>query len=334
MIKSVFYSILFFSILIFSCTPKKNSEEFSQKETVVTEDGDFMKDWFLATGDWSNDPQLYVREFGSGRDTIILLHGGWGGDHEGMIEMVEGLKDEYKFFTYEQRGSLRSPFPDSLITFQHHIQDLELLRKELDLNTMTVVGHSMGTVLASAYASQYPSHIKKLVLISPVDLKNPYPEEEQVLYKASYAKYESFSKRPEVETEFRKNHLLRQNPPLTSKEETIKDRINFASMMMYDVSKWNKLSNGRALFKSNVFALTQKTYPKDGWDYIEEFKKHSYPISMIIGDHDRFDFGNPITEKWSKEVPRTTFVSLQNAGHMIWIDQPEELTKILRQQLQ
>jgi hypothetical protein len=42
-----------------------------------------MADWFLSTGDWQNDPQLYVREFGRGSERVVMLHGGWGAEHNG-----------------------------------------------------------------------------------------------------------------------------------------------------------------------------------------------------------------------------------------------------------
>ena len=37
-----------------------------------------MKDWFLTTGVWNRDAELYIREFGNGKDTVIVIHGGWG----------------------------------------------------------------------------------------------------------------------------------------------------------------------------------------------------------------------------------------------------------------
>ncbi len=325
---------IFLILIVSSCNTEKHpatqqsfSSEISQSNT------EYMKDWFLSTGNWDTDPQIYVREFGTGKDTIILLHGGWGAEHSGMIDMVSGLGKEYKFITYEQRGSLRSPFPDSLITYNNHIEDVELLRKELGLKKLTLLGHSMGSVLAGAYSKRYPEYIEKLILVSPAFLKNPFPDEDLELLQHSQKAYENFSKSQDVDKELKRLNLLRQQPKLSSKEQTIINRINFANMMLYDISKWNKLNNGKALYKGNVYGLTEGTYPKKGWNFIEDFKKQPYPVSVIIGDHDRFDMGNHIFRKWTAEVPRANFISIKNAGHLLWIDQPEILTKILRQAL-
>lgn len=292
-----------------------------------------MDSWFLSTGEWETDPQIYIREFGAGVDTVVLLHGGWGAEHSGMIDMVKGLEKEYKFFAHEQRGSLRSPFPDSLITYDNHIKDIELLRMELGLNKLTLLGHSMGAVLASAYAQRYPEHIQKLILVSPAYLKNPFPEEDMELLRASQKAHEEFILRIEVEQELKKYDLSREGSSLSSKEETIENRIGFASRMLYDIGKWHKLNNGRALYKGEVYGLTESTYPENGWDFIKEFKSQSYPISVITGDHDLLDMENHITRKWISEVPRVNFTSINHGGHLLWIDQPENLTKTLGQSL-
>jgi len=120
---------------------------------------------------------------GEGSETIVMLHGGWGGEHSGFMAAVGDLKEQYHFVFYDQRGSLRSPSPDSSITFDRHVEDLELLRRELNVEQLRLVGHSMGAVLASAYASKYPHRIKRLTLLAPAYLKNPIPEEDEELHR-------------------------------------------------------------------------------------------------------------------------------------------------------
>lgn len=293
-----------------------------------------MKDWFLSTGDWENSPQLYVSEIGSGQDTVVMLHGGWGGEHSGLIEAVKDLLSQYHFVLYDQRGSLRSPFPDSLISFNNHIEDLELLRKELKLDRMTIVGHSMGAVLASAYAKRYPERVRKLVLLAPAYLKNPIPEEDSTLHQMEQSAGQAFLNRPQVLQELDKYGLNRSTPSLTSQEHTSRFRINFAKRMLYDVGKWPQLTGGRALYKGHVFSLTTETYPKSGWDFLDDFKKQPYPISIIIGDHDFLDFKNLLVKKWVRDVPRIKLSVIKSAGHLIWLDQPQKFKAALQGHLE
>ncbi len=193
--------------------------------------------WFLSTGDWDKNPQIFVREVGVGTKPIIMLHGGWGAEHSGLVKATIGLQNDFRYIFYEQRGSLRSPFPDSLITFKQHINDLELLRKELNLDKMTIVGHSMGSVLASAYASEYPEHVKKLVLLSPAHLKEPFPEEDKGIQHQQFLANKKFQNRIDVRKELKGYGLDRTDSLLNSREKTIKSRINFGKLMLYDISK-------------------------------------------------------------------------------------------------
>jgi proline iminopeptidase len=292
-----------------------------------------MDDWFLSTGNWQTDPQLYVREFGDGSELVVLLHGGWGGDHSGLLEAVKDLKARYRFILYDQRGSLRSPSPDATITFDRHIEDLERLRVELKVDTLNLVGHSMGAVLASAYAAKYPQRIRRLILLAPAYLKNPIPAEDRSIKDAQDASLQAFLNRPEVTHELERYRLNRSEPPLSSSEETAKFRINLYRRMLYDIRQWRALMGGRALYKGQVDALTTKTYPASGWDYLADFRRYAWPVGVIVGDHDFLDFGNRLIRKWVDGVPQIRLSIVERAGHLLWIDQPQRFAAELHRHL-
>lgn len=292
-----------------------------------------MTDWFIPTGDWNRSSELYVREFGTGTDTVIMLHGGWGADHEGLINAVAGLSKQFHFVFYDQRGSLRSPFPDSLITYDAHINDVELVRKALRLNKIKLVGHSMGGFLAASYASKYPDRIKVLVLLAPANLKIPIPSEDLSGLKQQSEKFNTFYNRPESDVEFKKYNLLRPENELSPLELNARFRIEFAKRMLYDITKWSSLTGGRALYKGNVFGLTEQTYPTAGWDLVSDLSSKSFPVRIITGDHDFLDYENLLIKKWIAGKKQFTFTQIPKAGHLLWIDQPDLVTKELAKAL-
>jgi len=47
------------------------------------------------------------------------------------------------------------------------LDSLEEWRDKMGINKMTLVGHSLGAYLVTAYALKYPQHVSRLVLLSP-----------------------------------------------------------------------------------------------------------------------------------------------------------------------
>ena len=103
--------------------------------------------------------------------------------------------------------------------------------------------------------------------------------------------------------------------------------------MLSDVPTWHRLTGGRALFKGNVDELTSKTYPAAGWDYVQEFKQRSYPVGIVVGDHDFLDFGNPAPREVGAGIPEIELRIVKNAGHLIWVDHPERVSEELHRLL-
>jgi pimeloyl-ACP methyl ester carboxylesterase len=55
------------------------------------------------------------------------------------------------------------------------VDSLEQWRHKSDIEKMTLVGHSLGGYLSTAYALKYPERVEKLVLVSPVGVPEPPP---------------------------------------------------------------------------------------------------------------------------------------------------------------
>lgn len=310
-----------------------STPSIAQQAHPVTDTLPRQVDWFLSTGDWQKDSQLYVREFGEGDETVVMLHGGWGAEHSGLVDAVRDLEREYRFVLYDQRGSLRSPAPDDSITYDRFVEDLEALRAELGLERMNIVAHSMGAVLAGAYAAKYPARIQRLVLIAPAYLKNPLPDEDRALKHQGYEASQKFAARPEVKSEMERYGLDRTDPPLSSREETARYRIDLARRMLFDVKKWRHLTGGRATFNRRVGGIIEPTYPAGGWDFFANFRQGGYPVTIMAGDHDFVDFGTPLLSKWTAGLANVQLKVIENAGHLIWIDQERAFSRELRSAL-
>lgn len=96
---------------------------------------------------------------------VFFLHGGPGGSSSPYMRR---FCDPAKFLMvlYDQRGSGKSkPFGEiKENTTQHLVEDIEQLRKHLNLEKIILFGGSWGVTLALAYAETYPANVSGLVL--------------------------------------------------------------------------------------------------------------------------------------------------------------------------
>lgn len=118
------------------------------------------------------DIDVHVLAVGSGRPLVVV-----GGPQLGHQYMrpLDALADRFGVVYYDARGSGRTETGDpSELSFAGAVDDLEALRQALDLDRMSVLGHSLGGHVAYLYASRHPEQMESLVL---VDVGPPLDEE-------------------------------------------------------------------------------------------------------------------------------------------------------------
>ncbi|MDP2497421.1 MAG: alpha/beta fold hydrolase [Candidatus Palauibacterales bacterium] len=107
----------------------------------------------------------YVVE-GTGRDTLLVLHGGPGAGLETVRDAVAPLARDRVLLLYDQRGGGRSTLPEdtTLLSADAFVRDLETIRRRFELKRMRVFTHSFGSVLLARYAERHPDRLARIVL--------------------------------------------------------------------------------------------------------------------------------------------------------------------------
>jgi proline iminopeptidase len=101
---------------------------------------------------------------------LLVLHGGPGGRICGYSRL-DALGSERPIVRYDQLGSGRSGRPDdpSLWTVERFVEELHVVRQQLGLGQMHLLGHSWGGALAAAYVLEKGTEgIASVVLSSPL----------------------------------------------------------------------------------------------------------------------------------------------------------------------
>ena len=110
---------------------------------------------------------LYYKTIGKG-EPLIVLHGGPGFDHQGLMPYIGNLGKYCKVVLYDQRGSGMStgPVDAASINVDRFVEDIEIIRKQLGVEKINLSGISWGGMLALFYGVKYPDKLNSLVLFS------------------------------------------------------------------------------------------------------------------------------------------------------------------------
>jgi len=110
--------------------------------------------------------RVWYESAGSGDRTLLLLHGGPGGNSEDLSQFLELAEHGFRVVRYDQLGSWRSDQPDdlSLWNVPRFSAEVETVRQALDLGQMHLLGQSWGAFLAIEYALHHGQHLRSLTL--------------------------------------------------------------------------------------------------------------------------------------------------------------------------
>lgn len=280
-------------------------------------------EWYFNTTD---SLRIFVKESRSiSKDTVIVIHGGFGANHDYMLDATKGLERDFHFVYYDQRGSLLSE-PNAVeksLTFQKNTEDIVTLMNELGIKKAKFLCHSMGTLVGMEFLKNHPERVKNMVLVSAIP---PVATRSEDVFNSRYAEQVKFLlNRPEVQ------HLLKPFESLKSanaRERTQIWRIKFAAINTYQLNKSvTNIKGGMAYYNQRVGNIMPK---RVNWnfDYRDAMNKNG-KVTVIYGAYDFIDFKGENYRKLISNYPQINFRLIDRAGHNIWTDEPTMFEKEL-----
>jgi 3-oxoadipate enol-lactonase len=112
-----------------------------------------------------NGTELAVEVDGDG-PAVLLVHG-LGGTTSYYQVQADALAERHRVVRVDSAGAGRSGLRDG-ISISSHADDLAAVLAALEIDTATVVGHSMGTLVARAFAVRHPTKVSALALLGAV----------------------------------------------------------------------------------------------------------------------------------------------------------------------
>ncbi|AOC93179.1 Haloalkane dehalogenase [Flavobacterium anhuiense] len=258
---------------------------------------------------------------------IVLLHGkNFNGAYwETTIKAL--TKEGYRVIVPDQIGFGKSTKPDHFqYTFQQLVENTKRLLDHLGIQKTTILGHSMGGMLATRFALMYPETTEKLVLENPIGLEDwklvvPYQPVDWWYESELKQNYESIK-----QYQMANYYDGKWNDDFQKWAEL---GAGWTTAPNYDIVAWNS-----ALLYDMIF-----TQP-----VLYEFKNIKCPTLLIIGTRDKTALGKLLVseevrktmgnyaelgKKTQKEIPNAKLVEIPNTGHLPHIESFDSFIKSL-----
>lgn len=101
----------------------------------------------------SDGIRIFYENYGEG-ETLIFCHG-LNSSHNANKDFYNEFKKDYNIIIYDQRGHADSDKSTIHMNIQRLGQDLNEIIEALNLDNITLIGHSMGAATIYSYINQF-----------------------------------------------------------------------------------------------------------------------------------------------------------------------------------
>ncbi len=268
--------------------------------------------------------RIFYQKVGDGPQITVIPLGFWLYD-----DFKHLVTDDRTFIFYDMRGRGRSSYvQDTLaISIQKDVHDLEAVRRHFDLPKMSLIGESYLGLMVAMYARQYPDRVEKLVQIGPVPLKfgtryppeltNPEPVQTDTAALGELFRLFNNGWANENPDEFSRRWWM-VNDRMALLGDTAKAKNygpQWGGHLQYENERYPHFDRHLRYHFKSIQNLGLK--PAD-------FQNLNIPVLVIHGTKDRnAPYG--AGREWAEIFPDGTLLTVEGAGHVPWIEQPERV---------
>ena len=264
--------------------------------------------------------------------SIVLLHGKnfCAATWESAIEALADAG--YRVVAPDQVGFCKSSKPDRYqYSFAQLAGNTHALLRSLRIERAIVVGHSMGGMLATRYALQYPEAVERLVLVNPIGLED---------WAAEGVPWRSIDAW----------HAREQK----SNFETIRDyqrTVYYGGEWKPEYERWVQMLGGMYAGDGREAVAWSQALTSDmvfNQPVVYEFPRLKAPTTLLIGQKDRTAIGKDLAppdvadrlgdypalgKRAAASIPGSTLVEFAELGHSPQVEAPERFNAALLEAL-
>lgn len=303
--KRMHFIFWFFLIMVSSCQKPIDREGF-----VDVEGG---RVWYKIVGEGDGIP-------------LLILHGGPGSRSCAMIPGLSLLSEERPVIFYDQLGSGNSerPTDTTLWKTERFFNEIDDLRKQLQLDELHILGHSCGSTFLIEYMlSKNPRGVKSVIFSSPMISTSDWIRDAKIL----------LSRMPQaIQDTIHKYESLRDYQAasyLTATDSFYARHLSRKSWPYLPNPECENVPGFNEQVYNYMWGPTEFTATGTLIDFERSADLHQIeqPILFVTGEYDE---ARPETMLKYQKMSKNSIVHIiDDAAHMTMIDQPERLAAVI-----
>lgn len=259
---------------------------------------------------------LYWAAGDSSKPPVIILYG-YTGVHDDFLELVRTLKHTHFILIPEYPGWNNTPRFHEPLTIHNYARYFKKLCDGLGMQTVTIIGHCVGSVVALEMASLYPNSIDKLILISIPYLEGTWAQKMYGLFAAGAKRSSGFIK---------SFFFLWRSRPLSVPLDLFTIRLKNIRKKMQRIRDHVVK---QPLQHEDAVEEEWLSFVEYDFDKVSNLKT---PVHLIHGGKDLL-LSTKQAERFKNLFPRATLDVIPEAGHVPPVETPSELIKLIRKYL-
>jgi proline iminopeptidase len=267
--------------------------------------------------------RLYYREVGEG-PPVVVLHGGPDFDHRYLLPEMDRLCGDGRLIYYDQRGrggSAAGVAPED-VTIASEIADLEELRRHLGFESVALLGHSWGGLLAMEYATCHPDRVSHLILMNTAPASA-----------ADWQLLRDHLRRQRTATELEQLQAIAATDAFRSGQmdaEIAYYRLHFrpalaAELIDTVVGRLRGHLNPADVRKARAIEdrLYGETVASRDYDLLPRLRNLHVPTLVLHGEQDFIPVA--LAAHIAEAIPRATLAVLPGCRHFSYLEAPEQV---------
>jgi len=262
--------------------------------------------------------EIAYQEAGTGDITLLFVHG-LSSNSDAWVKNIQSLKNTYRCIAIDLPGFGKSSIPKADYTPTYFAEIIYKFIKKKQIESVVLLGHSMGGQASIKLALDHPEVVEKLILIAPAGIEKFTASEGQMIKNI----YNTEMVKQTTDEQIKQNFKLNFYTMPDDVSKMINDRINIKNSSDFDLHCEAIVKSISGMLddpvREELSGLEQHTLIIFGKNDMLIPNRYLHPTLSV----------SSIGATAENLIPKSQLYFIEAAGHFVQFEKPEEINNLI-----